>query len=237
MNGLGMPEGVGYFGKLPDRADFITGQCPSGFLRLWEPFLMAGLAQSRDDLGTSWDEAYLTMPVWRFALWPVCGNAPVSKPVAGAFMPSVDRVGRLFPLTLAGSMSGPTAGGPVGSVPEEDWYEGVEAVLLGTLEDDSTLEGFQKAVTELKGADQGFHAHPGVAAKTLLGAGDRTRHVVKSRFWCRAGASGFDFSCSGLPAAVSFRWLILPETFQEQDTGEDRAGQDHGRYQREDDRT
>ncbi len=34
--------GTGYFGKLPARADFVIGQCPAGFLKSWEAFLMTG---------------------------------------------------------------------------------------------------------------------------------------------------------------------------------------------------
>ena len=50
--------------------------------------------RSRDALGEGWLETYLTAPVWRFALAAgCCGPA-----AAGIWLPSVDRVGRYYPL-------------------------------------------------------------------------------------------------------------------------------------------
>jgi len=61
------------------------------------PGCQSCLAQSREMLGDAWLDTYLTSPVWRFALAPaVCGGAAV----AGLVVPSVDRVGRYFPLTV-----------------------------------------------------------------------------------------------------------------------------------------
>jgi len=47
-----------------------------------------------------WLEAYLTSPVWRFVLSPgICGDGAYG----GVMVPSVDRVGRYFPLTIVTS--------------------------------------------------------------------------------------------------------------------------------------
>uniref|UniRef100_UPI0013C2CB68 type VI secretion system-associated protein TagF n=1 Tax=Pseudomonas viridiflava TaxID=33069 RepID=UPI0013C2CB68 len=46
----------------------------------------------------AWLDAYLVSPLWRFA---VPANLLGSQPVAGVMMPSIDRVGRYFPLTIA----------------------------------------------------------------------------------------------------------------------------------------
>ncbi len=44
-----------------------------------------------------WLDLYLTSPAWRF----VCaGGACGPRPAIGLMVPSVDRVGRYFPLTL-----------------------------------------------------------------------------------------------------------------------------------------
>jgi type VI secretion system protein ImpM len=53
--------------------------------------------ESRERLQDTWLSSYLTGPIWRFVLAPgVCGNGAY----AGILAPSVDRVGRYFPLTL-----------------------------------------------------------------------------------------------------------------------------------------
>jgi type VI secretion system protein ImpM len=88
---------VGFYGKLPTHGDFLRRRVADDFLAAWDPWLQRCIADSRSVLGEQWLAIYLTSPVWRFALSPhVCGAAPA----AGLIVPSVDRVGRYFPLTL-----------------------------------------------------------------------------------------------------------------------------------------
>jgi type VI secretion system protein ImpM len=88
---------VGLYGKLPTHGDFLRRRVADDFLAGWDPWLQQCLAASRAQLGEPWLDTYLTSPVWRFALPPrVCGAAAV----AGLLVPSVDKVGRYFPLTL-----------------------------------------------------------------------------------------------------------------------------------------
>ena len=89
---------LGFYGKLPSRGDFLRGGLPRSFTDPWDAWLQGCLTDSRARLGEAWVLCWLEAPVWRFALAPgVCGpNA-----AAGLWVPSVDRVGRDFPLTLA----------------------------------------------------------------------------------------------------------------------------------------
>ena len=87
---------VGLFGKLPAKRDFVAFGASRRFLEAWEPWLQAGMATSKQSVGTGWTELYNRAPIWRFWLGAdFCGEAMI-----GAFMPSVDGVGRSFPLTL-----------------------------------------------------------------------------------------------------------------------------------------
>jgi type VI secretion system protein ImpM len=89
---------VGFFGKLPARGDFVRAGLPRGFVDPWDGWLQRVLPASGAILGDAWEPAWLEAPVWRFALPPdLCGP----EPVWGIWMPSVDSVGRYFPLTLA----------------------------------------------------------------------------------------------------------------------------------------
>ncbi|ASP32610.1 type VI secretion system-associated protein TagF [Labrenzia sp. VG12] len=219
---------AGYFGKLPARADFVIGQCPKGFLKLWEPFLLKGLSQSRLDLSDSWKEAYMTMPIWRFdvTLQDRAGPDPETRMVAGAFMPSIDRVGREYPLTVASDMNADQG------APPAHWYAAAEAVLLSALQEDGRFEDFQRAVAELP-IPTGEAGH--VAGEwTELPAMAGTDTVTVSNFRSRGGDRDFVFACKGLPDAGAFRWLILPEQIPE---GQETAGVNHGRYHPEDHRT
>jgi len=88
---------VGLYGKLPTHGDFLRRRVADEFVTPWDHWLQHAIADSRSVLGEQWLSIYLTSPIWRFALGPnVCGPAPV----AGLLLPSVDRVGRYFPLTL-----------------------------------------------------------------------------------------------------------------------------------------
>ncbi len=223
---------TGYFGKLPDRADFVTGSCPDGFLKLWEPFLMGGLAQSRQQLGGDWEDAYMTMPIWRFWLKSTAPDGAAAACAAGALMPSVDKVGRKFPLTVVGAPSGAESIGE----PPQTWYDDVEAVLLGALEDDATLSGFKEAVAGLAAPAANTETDDATQCGSMVPEAD-TKGRVTSRFWCQAGAQAICFGCDGLPAPNEFRWLLVPEAFEARSDRGDEAGQKHGRYQAEDHRT
>jgi len=224
--------GNGYFGKLPARKDFVIGNCPKGFLKVWEPFLIGGLAQSRLDLKEGWKEAYMTMPVWRFLLAP-CETAGTSsqhlQAVAGAFMPSVDGAGREYPLTVIAETGCQQAG------IAEDWFDQAETVLRSALQEDATLAGFRTAVADLKQPEAAVDIPE--REEGLLAAQPDTEGRFGSHFWCRAGEVGFAFRSNGLPDACEFRWLMLPEHYQAARGGQYPAGDTHGRYHPEDHRT
>src|ERR1700722_2970157 len=59
-----MPAGL--YGKLPAKRDFVAANTPRRFLEVWEPWLQAGVATSKQVLGEGWSEAYLNAPIWRF---------------------------------------------------------------------------------------------------------------------------------------------------------------------------
>jgi type VI secretion system protein ImpM len=89
---------VGFHGKIPARGDFVRFGLPRGFVAAWDGWLQRVIAASRAELGEEWLPAWLEAAIWRFALSPgLCGP----DAVLGLWMPSVDSVGRYFPLTFA----------------------------------------------------------------------------------------------------------------------------------------
>jgi type VI secretion system protein ImpM len=135
---------AGLFGKLPAKRDFIGANAKRRFLDVWEPWLQAGLATSKQMLGRSWTEAYNRAPIWRFWLGAgLCGEATI-----GAFMPSVDGVGRSFPLAIFAGESGDLLPPPELD-PNADWCEAAEAILLSALEPDATLEAVAARVAAM----------------------------------------------------------------------------------------
>lgn len=132
---------VGLFGKLPARGDFVRLGLPGVFVAAWDAWLSAVLPASQSRLGAAWLPAWLEAPVWRFALAPgLCGPGAV----LGVMMPSVDRVGRYFPLTLAAVAARPAAGTPIpDSTP---WLDACEAAGIAALERDIAPEAVVAAV-------------------------------------------------------------------------------------------
>jgi type VI secretion system protein ImpM len=138
-------DAAGFFGKIPSHGDFVARRLPAGFTGPWDAWLQAGMADSRARLGDAWLPTYLNSPIWRFALAAgVCGPQAWS----GVMMPSVDRVGRYFPFTIAAGMDG--------RVPSAGWYESLEALALTALGDGFSLPGFDAALLALAFAGDAF---------------------------------------------------------------------------------
>lgn len=136
----------GFFGKLPCNGDFVTRRLPrSPFLDVWDEWLQQSIANSQEKLMGDWLSLYLTSPIWRFALSPgICGD----NVWTGLIMPSVDKVGRYYPLTIATSLSNAT--NPVLLLNEaSEWFQNAEDVALSALADDLDLEKFDCDVVAL----------------------------------------------------------------------------------------
>jgi type VI secretion system protein ImpM len=142
----GGPAEVGLFGKLPSRGDFVRRRTSDAFVDAWDAWLRECLASSREALGERWLDLYLTSPAWRFALSAgACGPAPV----IGVMVPSVDRVGRYFPLALVANL--PADANLIGAaLGLSSFFERAERLMIDTLAiDDVDFERFDEQVTAL----------------------------------------------------------------------------------------
>lgn len=119
----------GFFGKLPSHGDFIDRGLPRAFIAPWDAWLLQALAESRRYLGEVWLEHYMVAPLWRFVVAPgICGE----EAWQGVLMPSVDRVNRHFPLTLAAARA-PGTGLVQALLGNEPWFARCEAIALEAL--------------------------------------------------------------------------------------------------------
>ncbi len=135
---------VGFWGKLPTRGDFLRAGLPASFLDPWDGWLSGALAASRAILGERWAAAWREAPIWRFALAPGLAGPEAA---IGALMPSVDRVGRYFPLTVA-RVGGP-AGSPAGLVAAHGgWLEAAVAAGLAAVMEDLAPEALAARLAE-----------------------------------------------------------------------------------------
>ncbi|MEX0731298.1 MAG: type VI secretion system-associated protein TagF [Aquisalimonadaceae bacterium] len=140
---------LGFHGKLPSHGDFVRRRVSGVFLGVWDSWLESCLQASRRSLGQSWLDAYLTSPIWRFALSAnVCGAAPCT----GVLMPSVDAVGRYYPLTLVTPLP---AGSclPALAIEHPQWFASLEELALSALGDGESFDfaAFDQALLALSG--------------------------------------------------------------------------------------
>lgn len=135
----------GFYGKLPILGDFVSRRLPRDFIDQWDNWLQHSIAISKQELGEKWQEVYLTSPIWRFALTPgLCGE----NGWMGVVMPSVDRVGRYFPFTIAVPIQQQTNNPALFSL-TNDWYLELEKVALATLEDELDLHSLEMLLNHI----------------------------------------------------------------------------------------
>lgn len=135
--------GVGLFGKLPAKRDFIEYAVDRALMEKWDPWLQQAVATSREQLGQGWLDIYLQAPIWRFWI----GSGIFGKPAIGALMPSVDGVGRYFPLSLI--WVGEDEIPPPELDDQGDWFTAAEEILLGALVEGVRYESVQAALAQL----------------------------------------------------------------------------------------
>jgi type VI secretion system protein ImpM len=132
----------GFFGKLPSHGDFISRRLPTELLAAWEAWLDAGLQHSRDSLGDAWLQTYLSSPIWCFSASANCCGA---QPFAGVLMPSLDRVGRYYSLSIVAPFDAERSAAEIASG-ETDWFARMEEIALSCLGDDFDFAAFDAAL-------------------------------------------------------------------------------------------
>lgn len=140
-----MPE-VGLHGKLPARGDFVTRRLDGEFAEAWDGWLQRVLAASREALGAGWLESFLSAPVWRFT---VPAGMFSRTGWIGLIVPSVDRVGRYFPLTLAAPLQDDGLDTPATLAKALGWLDSLEVLALEALAPDLDFEAFDRRLAGL----------------------------------------------------------------------------------------
>jgi type VI secretion system protein ImpM len=169
---------VGYTGKLPSRGDFVSAGLPPGFAEPWDAWLQS-VVEGVDwaGLATGGEKRDL-----RFALGPgVAGVGPLS----GLLLPSVDAVGRWFPLTIVAPLSAAEAG--------NGWFALAEATVGDALAETTEPDALDAALARL--------AAPVAPAMEVPAAGF-------SHWWEGAQPGALPLRCVGLPGAAEFSRLL-----------------------------
>jgi type VI secretion system protein ImpM len=134
---MGLP---GWYGKLPSLGDFASRRLPDEFIHHWDEWLQLGLDQVRSSVhGHGRDVA-----LHRFWVGPrVLSDASW----AGVLVPSVDRVGRRFPLTIAA----PLEAHPLSlatALAARSWYAAIEGVARRCVDEKLSLGQFERELAD-----------------------------------------------------------------------------------------
>jgi type VI secretion system protein ImpM len=184
----------GWFGKLPARGDFVVRRLPASFVEPWHAWSVEGLDAAQRLLGPEWLEAFLVAPVRRYWLAPgLLGEAAW----AGVWLPSVDRVGRHFPLTLAlARRAGTPQASWAAARGAHAWFDALARVACGVLDLDATLADLEERLAALPAFEPAAPADESVPAP------------ARSVWWCGADA-GDNRTYAGLPPAAAYPGLLL----------------------------
>ena len=182
----------GWFGKLPNLGDFASRRLPEGFVHRWDSWLQRGMAEARDDLTQDWLAGYLVAPIHRFWLAPgLLGAAGW----AGLLMPSVDRVGRHFPLTLAQPLAA------------RDWYAALDTVARQVLDVNFTVDDLEHGLAGLTEPLSRPDAAARQLAQRLLDGGASV--TPRSVWWCDDADEAARFECyAELPSSTALAAML-----------------------------
>ena len=193
--GLDIP---GWFGKLPGMGDFGHRRLTPLFRAIWDEWLQKGLQTLRAER-EDWLAHYLQAPIWFFAL----GEGVISpSPWIGVLMPSVDSVGRYFPLTVATEL---VRGNPASSELQmagiHQWWLRSAKAALAALDSNMDAVSFESLLHSACN-ESAEPEMPFISMSALPGAGMSS--------WCvnSGAAHGIVETVANLPGAAGFGVLF-----------------------------
>ena len=219
------PAAPGWYGKVVLLGDFAHRRLSQGFITVCDQWLSRGISASRLQLGSSWLDIYLTGPVWRFAWAP---GVVDDSWWFGVMMPSVDAVGRYFPLVVSSSDQNPPMSIDACNQLSR-WYSHAGQAALATLRPGASVDGFEAELARAPQWQDAATAQPEVETtaerqRFLLGGTPSlarwvhtlasplfTQRYARHSFWFAFPADGRDDALTvvpGLPDPDQFSLML-----------------------------
>lgn len=193
----------GWTGKLPSSGDFLSRRVEPAFAVPWEQWLLAMLAGSRERLRERWQESFLSAPAWRFVLAP-----GVVSPGAwcGVMVPSVDSVGRYYPLTLVGALPATPFDPEQAMKAMGHWFAMAEMLATEALSPTIDIGAFDDSIAALPLPNFPIDRAASFAARSKSSSAwsSETSEV----------ATGMSFSAEGLPTVEQYCTMLTGKPVQ-----------------------
>jgi type VI secretion system protein ImpM len=208
----------GAFGKIPSLGDFFRVNLAADFITTWDQWLQQGMISVRGLLGDRWQDCYMSAPIWRFSL---AGGLAGKTAMLGIIMPSVDRVGRQFPMTFAAAL--PVHAPPlINHFAAGETFDELETIALDALEDETPRDILAERLAGVSFASVASTSQIALNAGTLtlrydghcdalpkLAAGLSDSKIARQSTWsANTGGKCRLMACEGLPDPARMRGLF-----------------------------
>ena len=192
----------GWFGKLPTLGDFAQRRLDAGWVQHWDNWLATGLAELRQDEG--WLDRYLGAPAWRFALLPEVIGPGLT---VGVLVPSVDRVGRYFPLTVAAAgLEMPQTLADAQALWQ--WAGRLEDAAVSALQQDWTVDTLDQTLVGLRTPKAPPPTDPFAGALARMAVASVSQVWQGHSLWWRGAEPEPALRVAGLPGGRQFKALF-----------------------------
>ena len=133
---------IACFGKIRAKGDFVSRNLDYQVQEYLDTWLQSSFGISQQQIGDDWLKFYLTSPIWRF----VIRNRKMNKDIVGFMMPSIDKVGRYYPLFMLEVFEdGKLCGGDLYCKSFEELEEMAMSTLDGSDHSIGFFEGLNRA--------------------------------------------------------------------------------------------
>lgn len=164
---------LGFYGKMPSHGDFVERRMTSEFVQVWDAWLQSMMVSTKEALGEKWLDHYLVSPILRFFLCPkVAGN----QAWCGILLPSVDSVGRYFPLTFVCPVEKNTDPSMFFEG-NASWFDKLENLGRKVLSDQLTAE---QVLQELEGVSMPQQV---TSSRTIINILTGSESNLKNSYW------------------------------------------------------
>ncbi|OED39510.1 type VI secretion-associated protein [Chromatiales bacterium (ex Bugula neritina AB1)] len=189
---------IGYYGKLPQRGDFISANLPQTFIKPWDDWAQSLVMACKNSEPVATADLWFRLPAYRFLL---SSRIAGENGWIGLLLPSCDSVGRLFPFCVVSAID-PKQSPLLAFQLHQDFFGRIEALCTEIYSNSTKLETLADRLATI---DPGDSESTYVEAQTSHNQSSDERQTIalrtgndptSSTFWSTAAHVLLDSSWS-----------------------------------------